>query len=66
VSGGTFKSLISPLDDVLINYFEGSVNDAEGTAQGRISRGLLPGQGMYLEWEPADEVAQSEKGSGTQ
>ncbi len=42
-------------DGFLINYFDGSGYDVEGTAGGRIIGALLPGQGMYLEWAPEDK-----------
>lgn len=54
VSGGGFKLTVSP-DESLINYFDGSGYDVEGTAGGRLIGALLPGQGMYLEWAPEDK-----------
>ena len=53
VSGGDFKLSVKP-DRHLIDAFHLSPG-TERTARGSISGGLLPGQGMSLEWEPSDE-----------
>lgn len=48
---GKFDLVLTP-DNVLIDSFGDLAFDGHGTTQARISGGLLPGQGIHLQWLP--------------
>ncbi|MCH8109290.1 MAG: hypothetical protein IIB15_04095 [Chloroflexi bacterium] len=56
IPAGEFKVSGEPTDESLLDHLETSIDDAAGKYRWRINRGLLPGQGLEIYWEPVDDT----------